>query len=85
MVFINRNGARGKTNGAPIESAGAFVSGFLVSLILPMAGIAYFAFFKCSNNGDASCAAAAGLPVQTFENEEKILVDQIVDALGKEL
>lgn len=58
----SRHGTNGKANGAPEDRAGAlaFVSGALVSVVLPLAGIAYFVAFKLQEYaGDVSGAAAS--------------------------
>eukprot|EP00752_Nemacystus_decipiens_P016220 g14503.t1 len=57
-------GTNGKTNGAPEDRAGAFAfaSGALVSVVLPLLGIAYFLVFNLQEfAGDISGAASAGL------------------------
>ncbi|CAB1113139.1 unnamed protein product [Ectocarpus sp. CCAP 1310/34] len=61
-----RHGTNGKTNGAPKDSAGTFLAGALVSVVLPLAGIAYFIvlnlqqFAEAVSSAAAAAAAAAG-------------------------
>lgn len=43
---VYRQGANGRTNGIPKEHTGTFLGGMLVSIILPIAGLAYFVFLK---------------------------------------
>lgn len=63
---VSRHGTNGKPSGAPEDSAGAFafVWGALVSVVLPLSGIAYFVAFKLQEYADdVSGAAAATLEV----------------------
>lgn len=77
VVSSCRHGTNGTTNGAPKEHAGTFLGGLLVSVILPIAGIVYFVFFQ----EHASILAADA----SLGSQEAIMLDQVVDALGKEL
>lgn len=45
-MLICRQGPNGRTNGVPKEHTGTFLGGALVSIILPIVGIAYFVFLK---------------------------------------
>lgn len=73
-----RHGTNGKTNGVPKEHAGTFLGGALVSMILPMAGIAYFVFFKAHSGSALSPDVGA-------DTEDNITIDQVLSAIGREL
>lgn len=79
VVSYCRHGTNGTINGAPKEHAGTFLGGLLVSVILPIAGIVYFVFFQEHVSILATDASSS------LDSQEAIMLDQVVDALAKEL
>lgn len=71
-----RNGSNGSANGTPKDSAAAFLSGFIFSLILPIAGIGYFIFRR---------SQGADLIGDSSGDDEQTLLHDIARAIEQEL
>ncbi|CAM9918584.1 unnamed protein product [Pylaiella littoralis] len=79
-----RHGTGAKTNGAPKDSAGSFLMGAVVSVVLPVAGIVYFVVFKLQEYvGEVSSAAASAwlwssLTGDSGDSAERIQLNEAV-------
>lgn len=84
-LFTDRNGTNGKTNGASDEeeSFAASVCGFLFSLLLPIAGIAYFIVLVSTNQAAMGTAAAVGSDALGIR--EEVHMENVVQAVEQEL
>lgn len=77
-ISYHRNGINGKVNGASKDTAGTFLGGFLVSLLLPIAGIAYYAFCHMRDEN-------LGNELELHDEIERTMVEQIAEMGGQEL